>query len=238
MKRLTWWTLPLAAALVLGLVTAHLTQAAEEGDKVKKEKADKGESGLRGEYAILASECNLTPEQKEQLAAKLKASKEAVEAWEQQNGQKVKDLQAKMKAAKEAGNTDEAKTIAQEVKTLLTDRARLAEGNMDAVLAMLTPEQKVKWNAFRLYRAAMQKYKRLGLSEDQTAKVRALADETAKASDPADEKAAKTAMMTLAEKVEKDILTAEQREGLSKKPEKPEGAKKDKKTEEAGGAEG
>ena len=238
MKRLTWWMLPLAAALVLGLVTANLAVAADEGGKAKKEKGEKAGGGeIRGEYAILASECGLTDAQKELLAAKLKASKEATDKWEQENGQKAKDLQAKMKAAKEAGNAEEAKGIAQELKTLLAERARLTEGNMTAVYDMLTPEQKVKWNGFKLYRVAMMRYKKLELTEDQTAKVRALADETAKGVDPTDEKAAKKAMTTLAEKIEQDVLTPEQRENLSKKgekPEKPEGDKKSKKTEEAG----
>lgn len=40
--------------------------------------------------------------------------------------------------------------------------------------------------------------------------------------------------MALAEKIEQDVLTLDQRENLSKKGEKPEGGKKGKKAEEAG----
>jgi len=219
MKRFTWWTLPLAAALVFGLLTADLAMAAKpEGEaKAKKPKGEKGGGEIRGEYAILASECNLTPEQKQELADRLKASKEAMAQWQKENGEKAKDLQAKMKAAKEAGNKEEAKRIGQELKTLMQERERLHQQNMDAVYGMLTAEQKAKWNGFKLYRQAMMRYKKLDLSEDQTAKIRALADETAKGVDPADRKAAKQAMMTLAEKVETGVLTPEQREKMPQK---------------------
>jgi len=231
MKRFTWWTLPLAAALVVGLLTADLALAAKvEGEA--KAKKEKGDNVIRGEYAILASECNLTPEQKEQLAAKLKASQEALAQWKQENAQKAKDLQAKMKAAKEANNKEEAKNIAQELKILMQERERLSHGAMEAVYSILTDEQKAEWNSFRLYRHAMMRYKKLGLSEDQTALVRALADQVAGGVDPADKKAAKEAMITLAKKIEADVLSPEQHEKLSQK-----GNKKDKKSQE-GGAEG
>lgn len=59
---------------------------------------------------------------------------------------------------------------------------------MAAVYDILTPDQKTMWNGFRLYRQAMQKYKKLGLSEDQAAKVRGLADGAAEDVDPTDEK--------------------------------------------------
>jgi len=244
MKRLTWWTVPLVAALMVGLATADLALAAKgEGGKSKRAAREgKGErSGVRGEYAILVAECGLTDEQKEQVQAKIQATKEAIAQWEQEHGEKAKELQKAMKEAKEAGNKEEMKRLGQELKTLMTERRRLQQ-TMTGVLEVLTPEQRTKWAGFRLYRQMMMRYKKVGLTEEQTAKVREMANAAAKElGDPSDEKAARKAAVTLREDVEQNVLTAEQREALEKKPrkERPEkGAAREKKGKKDTGAEG
>ena len=239
MKRLTWWTVPLVAAVIVGLATADLALAAkEEGGKEKRgaREGKRERSGVRGEYAILVAECDLTDEQKEQVKAKIQATKEAVAQWEQEHGEKAQELQKSMKAAKEAENKDEVKRIGQELKTLMTERRRLQQQTMTGVLAVLTAEQRTKWNGFRLYRQMMMRYKKTGLTEEQTAKVREMANAAAKAlGDPSDEKAARKAAAALRDKVEQNVLTAEQREGLGEKAGKEKGKGRSKKGEQDAG---
>ena len=237
MKRLTWWALSLAAAAVLGLAIANTAQAGrKEGDtgqkEIKAHKAGKKSSGLRGEYAILASECNLTAEQEASLKAKVEARNQAMAEWQQAHGEKALDIRKAMKAAKDAGNKEEMKRLGEEMKALSTERRQMEEKTMAAIYAILTPEQNTTWAGFRLYRQAMGWCKRAGLSEEQQATIRKMADARAKElADASDEKAQRQINIALREEIEQSVLTAEQREALAKKPTKTKPEK------HAGGAE-
>jgi len=219
MKRLTWWTLPLAAAVVFGLVTADDAGAAhKEGNKGKKAKKER--SGLRGEYAILASQCNLTAEQTAELKAKVEARKWAMARWEQANGAKEGELKQAIKEARDTGNEGKANSLSRQRKALLAERRRLDEQTMADIYAILTPDQKITWAGFRLYRRAMRWCKRADLSEAQEARIRKMADARAKQLADADEKAEDQIVTALREEIEQGVLTAEQREALAKKPAK------------------
>ena len=222
MKRLTWWALPLAAAMVFGLATADAALAAkDEGAKAKRAKGKGDRSGLRGEYAILVSQCNLTAEQTAELKAKVEARNQAMAEWKQAHGNKAAELKKAMKEARDAGKKDEVKRLGQEMKALSAERQRLHEKTMADIYAILTPEQKTTWAGFRLYRQAMGWCKRAGLSDEQQATIRKMAGEKAKQlTDAADEKAARQIAAALRKEIEQSVLTAEQRETLAKKPAK------------------
>jgi len=232
MKRLPWWMLPLSAAIVFGLMTTDDVDAGrKKGEKGRQgAKANKKSSGLRGEYAILASQCNLTEEQKEQVAAKVQARKKALAEWDKAHGDKFADLKKAIKEAKGAGNKEEGKRLRNEQKALKAERRRLDEQTMAEVYAVLTPDQKVTWKGFRLYRRMMRRYKKTGLTEAQEATIRKMAGATAKKlADADDEKAERKAAVALRKDIKQEVLTAEQREALEKKPAKKRGkkAKKD-----------
>jgi len=244
MKHLTWWTLPLAAAILFSLAAADCADAGrQEGDKGQQDaKTEKKSSGLRGEYAILVAECDLTAEQKAKLKAKVEARKWAMAKWQQAYGDKAAELKKAMKEAKEAGNEGKANSLGRELKALSAERRRLHEKTMADIYAILTPEQKTTWAGFRLYRQAMRWCKRAGLSDEQQATIRKMADATAKQlAHAADEKAERQITTALRKKIEQNVLTAEQREALEKKPrkERPEkGAAREKKGKKDTGAEG
>jgi len=236
MKRLTWWMAPLVAALVLGLAVADVAQAAKAEDgKARgkdREKGGKKGGGVRGEYAILAKECDLTAEQREQVRAKIQANKAAIAEWQQQNGEKAKELQKAMKAARDAGNKEEMKRVGEQLKTLSAERRTLQSQTMTDVMSVLTGAQKAQWNAFRLYRIMMMRYKKAGLTEEQTAKIREMADQVGAGLDANDENAYRSAAKDLAGKVAQSVLTEDQRRGLGKKggKDRPEkGGKKGRK---------
>jgi Spy/CpxP family protein refolding chaperone len=222
---------PLAAALVLGLLAADLAVAAK-GDggrerKAAREKRDKGKSGLRGEYAILASECNLTADQQAQLKAKVQARNQAMAEWQQAHGAKAAELKKAMKAAKEAGNKEEMKRLGQEMKALSAERRQMDEKSMADIYAILTPEQQTTWAGFRLYRRAMAWCRKADLTEDQQATIRKMADAKAKALvSAADEKAERQVATALRKEIEQSVLSAEQRDALGRKQAKERPEKK------------
>ena len=104
---------------------------------------------------------------------------------------------------------------------------------MAAILATLTPEQKAKWEGFRVYRTLMGRYKRTDLAEEQQTKIRDLAAAAAgdlaglRSEDKDARNKAREADKKLRQTIEENVLTAAQRETLQKKPEpKPKPEKK------------
>jgi Spy/CpxP family protein refolding chaperone len=231
MKRITWLLLALAVAVLV----ASPILAAEKAAKGRKAKG--GSDALRGEYAIMASECGLTDQQKTDLKAKVKARKDAQKAWMDANGDKYKALREAYAKAKEAGDKDAMKKARDELKGLGTDARKAEADSMTAIYAVLTPEQKAKWKAFQTYRTLMRRYKRLNPTEEQTAKIREAAAAASKGlgavagDDKESRKKQGEIQKELHKTIEETILTAEQREALQKKPEKKPAKKKAEKAE-------
>jgi len=238
MKGLKWFVLGVAV-LVLVAGPVALAEEAKEKAPAKEKAAAKekpAKDALRGEYAIMVSECKLTDQQQADLKAKIKARDTALEEWTKANGDKLKAADEAAKKAREAKDKDAIKKTGDELKTLQTERTKITDQFETDVQAILTAEQKAAWAGFRVYRAAMMRYKKVNPSEEQTAKIKAACDQAAKeiGEVKADEKAAAKAKNEIQAKLQKNIeetiLTAEQREALAKKP--PAAEKKPAKTEE------
>jgi len=215
MKRFTWLLLGLAVVVL----AASPILAAEKAARAKKAKG--GSDALRGEYAIMASQCELTDAQKADLKAKVKDRVEAQKAWMEANGEKSNAFHEAYKKARD------------DLKALEESRRKIETDTMAAILATLTPEQKAKWDGFRVYRTLMGRYKRTDLTEEQRTKIKDLA--AAAAGDLAGLRSenkdarnkAREADKKLRQTIEADVLTAAQREALQKKPErKPRPEKK------------
>ncbi|HUU91498.1 MAG TPA: hypothetical protein VM238_09830 [Phycisphaerae bacterium] len=227
MKRVMWLLLGLAVVVL----AASPILAAEKAAKGKKPGRDA--SALRGEYAIMASQCELTDQQKADLEAKVKARVEAQKAWMEANGDKASALREAYKKAREAKDEDAAKKARDDLKALEEGRSKIETDTMAAILAVLTPEQKAKWEGFRVYRTLMGRYKRTDLAEEQQTKIRDLAAAAAgdlaglRSEDKDARNKAREADKKLRQTIEENVLTAAQRETLQKKPEpKPKPDKK------------
>ena len=234
--------------LVLGLALALLAagpvlaqeEGAEKPAKAKKgEKAPKAEkSALRGEYAIMASECQMTDVQKAELEAALKAKSDALAAWEEANKAKIEDLKKQQADAKEKGDKEAQKRVGDETKALKEQLSALEAERSAKIAAVLTSEQRQMWEGFKLYRALMGRYSKAELDEGQKAKVRTLANEASKKMQAVTgagkeaEQAKDTIEQELKASVENDVLTAEQKEKM--KPAAKEPKKKTPKEEKAG----
>jgi Spy/CpxP family protein refolding chaperone len=234
--KLKWFVL---GAVIAVLAAGRVAAAEEPKEKTPpaKEKAPPSKDQLRGEYAIMAVECKLTDDQQKALRDKITARRDAQEAWMKANGAKLESLQEAVKTPKDPNDKEAIKRAAAELKALEADRLKIQTAFDADVRAIMNPEQQVAWEAFRLCRAAMGRYKRLILTDEQTKKIKEACAAPAKeiAEIKGDEKAVKTARgqieAGLRKNIEETILTAEQREALAalakppaeKKP--PEGKK-------------
>jgi hypothetical protein len=191
---------------------AKKPKAAEEGEAPAKAK-----SALRGEYAIMASECGLDDTQKAALEAAVAAKEEAMKAGKEKADALKKDLAA----AKEKNDEEAVKRIGGEIKALQTERGAVETEHQGKILGCLSPEQRTTWEGFKLYRGLMYRYSKAELDEGQKAKVRGLANEGAKkmlaveGAGKEAEEAKDKIEKDLKASVENDVLTAEQKEKLN-----------------------
>ena len=222
-----WKGLVLGLALVL--LTASPILAKDKGAETSA-KAEK--SALRGEYAIMASVCQMTDAQKAELEAVLKVKNDTLTALEEENRNQKK----RMVEAEENGDKELQERIREEGKAL-KDRLLAIEADYRAkIAAVLTPEQGQAWEGFKLYRALMRRYSKAELDGGQKAKVRALANEAAKkmlaveGAGKEAEEAKNKIEQELKASVENDVLTAEQKEKMKPAAKEP----KEKAGEEGG----
>ena len=150
---------------------------------------------MRGEYAPMAKEVSLTAEQQAKVRQAVEAAKTEREAWEKENGPKVKELR-------------------EQLNKLYAQRNALRAERREALMAILTPEQQVKWKGFVLYRSMMGRFRRAKLTDEQAQSVRTLCGEAVK--DDGDEKTARERSNAVAKKIQAEVLTDEQREELKK----------------------
>ena len=208
----------------------------ERGNK-KAARAKKARSLLRGEYAMLAKEAGFTDEQKTQLEARVKEMKAAETECRQANKEKLAKLKKEMADAKAAKNKEAMKEVRKQMKELAAAAAKPKKEFWAKAMALLTAEQKVKWGGFKLYRSACGKLSKAKMTGDQKATARKFCETTAK--DLGDvalaEKRTKEEAKTFAQSIKKlqmkiidEVLTAEQREAMKRKP-KPKREKGEKK---------
>jgi|GEM_PF-1098734 len=251
MKNAKWWLCGLLAAVIL-LSPALVLAEEAEGEKPakpkkekaeKKPKAEKGEKAekpakekkapeLRGQYAMMVSELNLNDEQKAKLTEAVKAKTEALAEWKKTNGQKMKELGAQMK---EATEKDKKAELKKQMDELGAQQKALAEKHDAAIRNVLTEEQKARWAGFMTYQQAMRLFRKVELTDEQKAKVKEICTKHADAyQKAADRKAKAEAMNQIKTEVSETVLTAEQKEAISKPKEKApkadggEGEKKEK----------
>lgn len=193
------------------------------GLPVMAQKKAKPKSALRGEWAAMVKECNLTADQQAKLEEKAKAMNTALADWDTQHKEQADKLKTDIAAAKEARDKAKLKELNAQQKTLDTERAGLVQQHRRGILELLTPEQRQTWAVYQLQQEVIKQFARAKLTDDQKAKIKPLCaatqQELAKlgADDAKGRKALKAKLFT---DVEQQILTAEQR-ALRTAPAKP-----------------
>jgi len=228
MKMMRW----LLCGLMMMMLTAAPALAGEvvitkKGKEVKRaRKPKKPKTLIRGHYAIMAKQLDLTDEQRAKLEELLKANKDAMGAWYKENGKEYKEISKALREARKAKNADAVKELSAKLKPLRKDRADLAKAFTGQINGILTPEQLAKWKDYQFYARNVGRYGRAKLTKEQKAEARDLCNAASKALAAAKGKDRRA----ITKKLQADIralLTPEQIELLKRKPvKKPKGPKK------------
>jgi hypothetical protein len=220
MQSLKWFGLA-AVLSVLIAVPVWAARAPAAPAKGSKE-------AVEAEAALMISECKFTAEQQETFKAKVKEKLDALEAWTAANADKLKAAEDASKAARTSTDQAVKKKASDDLKALDAARTSATAKADAAILAVLTAEQKQAWEGVLVYQAQVARYKKVNPTEEQLARIKAacaaagrdMADARAKAA--GDDRAEKKAKTDLDGKlrwaIETIILTAEQREAVTKKP--------------------
>ncbi len=215
MKRALWTVAALAAiALLAGAATAG-DENAPAGGKKNRAKPDKKETVLRGRYAQLVKELDMTDDQQAKLTELVKQHNEAMKAWTGRHGERMKELQAQFKQAKTDGDKEQAKQLREQMKALSAERAKIESEHWKQVMGILTPEQVQAWHAHQFEAMAMRLDKKVDLTEDQKARISELAKAAAaQTAGAADAKARTQARRDFHQAVMNAVLTDEQKAKL------------------------
>jgi len=209
-----------AIALAIAATTAFAAEAPPGPKKPEPAKA------LSSDAAALIAECKLTDEQKAGLFEVSNAALKAITAWHQANGPKLAALEKALAAARQAGDTEESQKIQAEGQALVQQRRDLVQKGQQAVLAILTPEQRLSWVAFQAYRQTLLSLQAANLTPIQAAKCRAMCREAApelagiKGEDEAGVRAQGAILRRILEKMQKEVLAPEQQAAVAKEPPK------------------
>ena len=217
MRGLKWFALGVGLAV---LVAATVGAAERGGGRAR------GKEPEQSQFDLIVGECQLTDDQQTALKAKVKARDDALAAWSTANAEKVEAADAAAKAARSGTDANAKKQAGAAVKALATERAAATADADAAMLTVLTDEQKAKWQAFLMYQNVMKRFRKVELTEEQTAKVKAACGAACKElsalGTDADDKSAKKEKSAIDGKlrwaIENVIMTAEQRASVATPP--------------------
>jgi len=210
-----------ALGVGLAVLVAASVDAGERGGR-----RGRGREPEPSLFDLMVSECKLTPEQQTAIKAKIKAKEDAVAAWDKANAEKVRAAEDAVQAARSGGDADARKKAGAAMRALNAERAAATADADAAILTVLTPDQKAKWQAFQLYQTVMRRYRKAELTEEQTAKVKAACaaawKELSALDADADDKTTRRERSAIDGKlrwaIENVILTPDQRAATARKP--------------------
>lgn len=211
MRHMLWATSIAALLAVSGSALPLQAETAPAGKdkaaaKQKMEKAPK--SALYGEYAMMAKDLNLTPEQTSKLEALAAEHKKASAEWSNSNKEALTQASADAKSSDEATK----KTGKEKSASLRKEMMEASKAYSDKALAILTPEQRTQFHANKLAAASERSFKssKIEFTAEQSAKIKALAADALKGVDTSDDKAVRAAGAKLTSQIKENVLTSEQ----------------------------
>jgi hypothetical protein len=217
-KTNTWVAIILGALLLAGMGTnLSAAQRAKASPKSAQET-------VLEQQELVIRECKLNDEQQKTIKEKFKLKLEALETWEKANAEKVKAAEEAAKTARQGSDASAKKKAAGDLKELEANRNQATAETDKAILEVLSDEQKLIWAGVELAQATLPRYKKANLTDEQTVKIKAACLVAAKdlAACTGDDKKAKqgktTVQKSLIWAIDNVILTAEQRETVSRKP--------------------
>ncbi len=213
MKRLTWI---LAAVFALGTAASSLLaqegQAAQEKPrKTRKKRAARKRPLLRGMHAQMAKVCGLSEDQQKQIAELNAQRAKELAAFREENKAKFEALREAIKKAREAKDKEAAKKARAEYSALRAKEHEIIKKSRAAIMEVLTPEQKAKWDQYQAVLTIKRRISPVKLTAEQEEQVKAAYVKLAAGAEAATRKGRSTLLAKLYAQVEKEILTPQQR---------------------------
>jgi Spy/CpxP family protein refolding chaperone len=123
---------------------------------------------------------NLTDVQKRTIENIVKTRDKELDAWDKANKAKIEMVEQRKAKLDRKKQDREIKQIDAAVKQLEAQKEMISVGAEQRAYAVLTPEQKGKWNGQALHEAVAGKFRLLMLTDDQDKKLTALCEAAGK----------------------------------------------------------
>ncbi len=164
---------------VLALASVSAAPAGAKKDKPRKDAKDEApvqvDFALLGDFAQLARDVRATPEQQKKFVELQTKRDAALEAWQKRNQDSLRRADEMLLKAKDK---KQRKRIAEAVRELNTQREKIRDAYFARAIAILTPEQRGKYNGALLKEVMLEEFEKVKLDGQQTAEVARLCVET------------------------------------------------------------
>ena len=196
--------------LVCGLLLAALVvpALAKDGQRTPKD-------SIKAGYDTMAKVVTLTADQQPKFDAAVTALETALQDFDTKNN--MSQLRADRSAAQKAGDKDKVKDLTAQIKPLEDQRKALEAPLKQAIIDVLTPEQKHTWSVYEVQTGIDNRLKKLILTDDQKTKIKGLVETAVSDRDKiaaTDERGRRAVMTKLYDDIEQTVLTDDQRTQL------------------------
>ena len=140
---------------------------------------EKAES-LTDDMEKLDQQVTLTEQQKKKIPEMRTARDKALESWDKVNRKKFDDMRVRLEKLSAGKGTRACKSIVGLMSAMCRTRASMAASHERKLFAVLTAEQRAKWNAPILLEILREEFSSLELSKGQTAKIESSSNAEAK----------------------------------------------------------
>ncbi|HUS91929.1 MAG TPA: Spy/CpxP family protein refolding chaperone [Phycisphaerae bacterium] len=208
--------LAVAAGLALASMPAFAQKAARKPSTPPK--AASKDPSFTDDMEKLTSAVGLTEDQQKKLGELRTARDAAIVKWDEANQKRIDTVQEQIK--KGGGKNARARAqLEQQLKGLQTARRTFLASHERQMFAVLTREQRGKWNAPILAEPVLKEFAKIKLDEEQTQKVRQLCEVRGQGvAAPVDPAQHEGTIKALRQQVFSSVLTPAQRNELAGPP--------------------
>jgi Spy/CpxP family protein refolding chaperone len=167
----------LLAAILVGVAPgAETPQAPQPAEAAKPALPQE----VQNELQEMFSQCQMTDEQKTKVTQIATAGMASLAEWNKAHADQMAALQKQMKAASDVKDAAAAQKIRAEAIAVLEERSSIAVKMQQDMLAVMTPEQRLKWNGFVVSQQVKGRFAATQWTAEQAAKIQEMCDAAAK----------------------------------------------------------
>lgn len=172
----------LASVLVVALLGASALYAEEKKGKDAGKDAKKVNTGVAFIEAVSSADnpLGLSDAQKKSVETIVKTRDKEIESWDKTNKTKIEKAEERKGKLDPKKQQQECKAIELAIKQLEMQKEQISVNAERKAFAVLTAEQRGKWNGGILHEAVANKFRLLMLTDDQDKKLKELCETAGK----------------------------------------------------------